>query len=1125
VSKLLTSFLTLDQFPRRSHTAIVVDMLQRQETERKEALELLTRAHTRISSLEMELKTTKYKLASEVEVTKRLMTALKKVQGAGLTEKQLDALEGLFSVPSVPNPAQGLPNRVENPSLKRAREGSFQGASGVVEVVILDPEEGNAKRGPGRPKKEERNVLGGGGTQSDLQSANAQPTNLQSANAQPTNLQATNVQPRNVHCTSAQPANVQPSSGQPATHQPINPPTNPPLPSVEPQNPQPSGPSPDVRAPNPQSADFRPTDAQPQVVETASTGKRRLSIEALENSGWAKKRRGEEAQNETVRLERSIAPRLDRTSVASANAQPTNVQSASILPLSVPLGNQPTSAPPQHPIFHPTLPGSGPFPGAAFAGPFPLFKPVAPSITSAALASIATVPLFAGMHSGAPAPRPFELPERTSVTLSNGKGPKMASYFEIPEKTSVEEAKKPVQTEKPPGERLTATAKEALREGFVLPERVSITTQDGKTASGELKQGKSGVLYVVMKGAEKEDGDRAGQADVLIGKVDVAAANDSPTAGGTAEGVPKGVNSRPAEGEPRRALTEDPAQRATERNKDSNAVGQADVLIGKVDRAAANVAPTVGGALERVPEAFVSGPAETEPKGGPTQKPVQLAGGQTEDGSGVDEADGLIGEVDVAAANGAPTAGGAPESAVNSRPAEGNPEDAPAEKLAQQAEENPGVVEANLEASKRTGRNDKGKREEAMAELGPPQDSTGRELKDAGEGAKASQKSKDGALESEVGKAILEERHEEITELSPVGGVELEDGTGKAAEAIKMEEEAAVGSPHSEDLFLDAVAELTGGEEEPVGKRSREGDENEKVTAEGEQCVANTEESTGQQRSPADEPRRDGEMAKSPGEKAGEKSSCLQEEREAGRSRETAGEKSPYLEVLEVAGDTGETAREKRSEKGEKREGEKSPFLKLLEVAGDTGETARKKGSEKGEKREGERAESGGEGRGERSPTLKEDERLREKAESTGGQEGERSLEERRREGAGSTGGEAGKEGPLQKGRTREEARSTGDEGEEKNLAGRRKEVEEKAQRTSETDVEKSPVQGKIEVGEEARSMGRKGGGETPVEGEERAESTQERAPEKTPVKSPVRTRGRAQEAAQSPLRRSERHK
>jgi hypothetical protein len=1105
-------------------------MLQRQEAERKDALELLTRANCRISSLEMELKTTKYKLASEVEVTKRLMTALKKVQGAGLTEKQLDALEGLFSVPSAPNPAQDLLNRVENPSLKRAREGNFQGASGVVEVVILDSEEGNAKRGPGRPRREERNVSEVG-TQSDLQSANARPTNLQSANARPTNLQAanaqptnlqsanarptnlqsanarptnlhavnaqptylqsanaqpsnlqaTNVQPRIVHCTSTQTANVQHSSGQPATPQP----TKPPLASVQLLNPQHSVPSSDVRPPNPQSLEVRLTDAQPQVVETASTGKRRLSIEALENSGWAKKRRGEEVQNETVRLERPIAPRplppLDRTSVASTNAQPIMVQSASIPPISVPLGNQPFKIPPQHPNFHPPLPASGPFPGAAFAGGFSLFKPVAPSITSAALASIATVPLFAGMGSGAPAPRPFELPERTSVTLSNGKGPKMASYFEIPEKTSVEEATKSAQTEKPPGERLTATAQEALREGFVLPERVSITTQDGRTALGELKQGKSGVLYVVMKGTEKEGGDRAGQADLLIGKVDVAAANDPTTAGGTAEGVPEDVDSRPAEGEPKTAPKEDPARRDVERTEDSNAVDPADVLIGKVDRAAANVAPTAGGALESAPEAVVSRPAEKEPKRGPTHEPVQLSAGQTEDGSEVHEADVLIGEVDVAAANEAPTAGGAAESAVNSRPAEGNLEDAPAEKLVQQAEKNPGVVEANLEELKCPGRNDKEKREEAMAELGPPQDSTGSEPKDVGKGAKASQERKDGAPESEAGKGILGERKEKTTELSLVGGVELEDSAGKAAEATKMEEEDAVGSPHSEDLFLDAVAELTGGEEELVGERRREGDESANGASEGETRVATTKESTGQRRSPIDEPSRDGEMTESPGEKG----SCLQGELEAGRSRETAGEKSPYLEVLEVAEDTGKTARGKGSEKGEKREGEKSL-------------------------------------------TPKEAERLKEKAESTGEKEGERSLvrsKERKGEGAESTGGEAGKKSSLEeKGRMREEARSTRDDGEEENPVGRREEVEEKAQRTSGMDAEKSPVQGEIKVGEEARSMGEIGVGGTPVEGEERAVSTRERAPEKTPVRSPGRTRGRAQEAAQT-LRRSERHR
>lgn len=40
------------------------------------------------------------------------------------------------------------------------------------------------------------------------------------------------------------------------------------------------------------------------------------------------------------------------------------------------------------------------------------------------------------------------------------------------------------------------------------------------------KLGLSGVFYMVMKVAAEEDGDRAGQADLHIGKVDVAAADD-----------------------------------------------------------------------------------------------------------------------------------------------------------------------------------------------------------------------------------------------------------------------------------------------------------------------------------------------------------------------------------------------------------------------------------------------------------------------------------------------------------------------------------------------------------------------------------------------------------------------
>ncbi|GAQ82407.1 hypothetical protein KFL_001100210 [Klebsormidium nitens] len=409
----------------RSHTAIVVDMLQRQEAERKEALELMTRAQEKIAHLEMELRTATYKLASEQEVTKRLMNALKSVQGAGLTDAQQTAL-GSQS------------NLLDNPGLKRG----YTGASGVVEIVDLDPEVVGAKWGRGRPRKDD-------------------PTAKMVTLPRVPGLVANPVANRTLPSSASPASNVAPVATTAA---------------------------PGVTAPGTQSAAAPPGVSPPQNTPPKS-------------------------------------------------AEQTNPQTVPSLPIS----SAPTIAPPatvsiqpQPPVLPPTTSG-----GLLSLAPAPpLFKPVAPSITSAALANIAPVPPFTGI----PPPSPFELPERTSIALSNGRGARTTSFFEVPErltveeaarraslpgvfavpeKTTVEEATRAAMSERPAP--LTEEALGALRAGFVLPERVSLS---GRPKSGSVKSAGGDVEMRDAKSvpgggdeqAQKEGGDtemaEAGEGDV-----------------------------------------------------------------------------------------------------------------------------------------------------------------------------------------------------------------------------------------------------------------------------------------------------------------------------------------------------------------------------------------------------------------------------------------------------------------------------------------------------------------------------------------------------------------------------------------------------------------------------------
>lgn len=409
-------------------------MLQRQEAERKEALELMTRAQEKIAHLEMELRTATYKLASEQEVTKRLMNALKSVQGAGLTDAQQTAL-GSQS------------NLLDNPRLK----GGYTGASGVVEIVDLDPEVVGAKRGRGRPRKDDPTV---------------KMANLPRVPGLVVNPVANRTLP---------------SSKPPAS-------TVAPLTTAA---------APAVTAPGTQAAAAPPGDSPPQYTPPNSAGQ----------------------------------------------ANPQNVST-------LPTTSAPTVAPPASVTVQPLSPVVPPATSGgllSLAPAPPLFKPVAPSITSAALANIAPVPPFTGL----PPPSPFELPQRTHVALSNGRGPRMTSFFEVPErltveeaarraslpvvfsvpeKTTVEEATRGALMERPAP--LTEEALGALRAGFVLPERVSLSARPKsgsvKSVGGdvEMKDATSAPAGGAEQG-QKEGGD----ADMTeAGEGDVAA----PAAGGSA---------------------------------------------------------------------------------------------------------------------------------------------------------------------------------------------------------------------------------------------------------------------------------------------------------------------------------------------------------------------------------------------------------------------------------------------------------------------------------------------------------------------------------------------------------------------------------------------------------------